>query len=75
MADDDEAARKARADSLRQRIASLKPNQVKPDEASDNDSETDNSGLDKHGPDQEAPLGESPREFVQRKMRELDNKT
>jgi hypothetical protein len=74
MADDDEAARKARADSLRQRIASLKPNQVKPDEASDNDSETDSSGLNENGPD-EAPLGESPREFVQRKMRELDNKT
>jgi len=72
MADDDEAARKARADSLRQRIASLKPNQVKPDDASDNDSETD--ALNENGPD-EAPLGESPREFVQRKMRELDNKT
>ncbi len=75
MADDDEAARKARAEYLRQRIAGLKTNQTKPDEVSDSDPETDSSSLDKNGPDQEAPLGESPREFVQRKMRELDNKT
>lgn len=75
MADDDEAARKARADSLRQRIASLKPNQTKPDSVSASDSETDSSDLDKDELDQKAPLGESPREFVQRKMRELDNKT
>jgi hypothetical protein len=68
MADDDEAGRKAKAESLRQRIASLKPNQTASDEVSEDDSETDSSG-------KEAPLGESPREFINRKMRELDNKT
>jgi hypothetical protein len=68
MADDDEAARKARAESLRQRIASLKSDQTASEEVSEDDSETDSNG-------EEAPLGESPREFIHRKMRELDNKT
>lgn len=77
MADDDEAARKARAEALRQQIASLKPNQTKAVEESEDDSEPDSSdhGSEKQAADKEAPSGESPREFVQRKMRELDNKT
>jgi hypothetical protein len=77
MADDDEAARKARAESLRQQIARLKPNQTKAVEESEDDSEPDSSdpGSEKQAADKEAPSGESPREFVQRKMRELDNKT
>jgi len=76
MADDDEAARKARAASLRQQIASLKPNQTKAVEPSEDDSEADSSGPDKNeqAEEEEAPLGESPREFVRRRMRELDNK-
>lgn len=77
MADVDEAARKARAESLRQQIASLRPSQTKADEVSAGDSEPDSSdpGCEKQAANQEAPAGESPREFVQRRMRELDNKT
>lgn len=77
MADDDEAARKARAESLRQQIASLRPGQTKAVEESEDDSEADSnsSGSEKQAADKEALAGESPREFVQRRMRELDNKT
>ena len=73
MADDDEAARKARADSLRQQIESLKPNQPKFGQTSQEDSATDAGATDLERPaaDEETP-GESPREFVQRRMRELD---
>jgi hypothetical protein len=75
MADDDEEARKARAASLREKIASLKPDQTKAVEGSEDDSETDNSGIDEQAAEEEAPSGESPREFVHRRMRELDKKT
>ena len=77
MADDDEAARKARAESLRQQIASLKPNQTNAVEESEDDSEPDGSDSrsEKQAADKETPSDESPREFVHRRMRELDNKT
>jgi hypothetical protein len=77
MADDDEEARKARAASLREKIASLKSNQTNAAERSEDDSETDNSGpdSDEQAAEEEAPSGESPREFVHRRMRELDKKT
>jgi hypothetical protein len=77
MADDDEAARNARAESLRQQISSLSPGQTKAVGESEDDSETDSCGSvsEKQAADKEAHPGESPREFVQRRMRELDNKT
>lgn len=67
MTNDDEAARRARADGLRQRIAAIKSG-AKPREVA-GDSETSQTAGDE---EETAPLGESPREFVQRKMRELD---
>ena len=70
---DDEAARKARAESLRQKIASLKSGQTDPVEASENESESESGGHDTTV-DKETPSGESPREFINRRMRELDNK-
>ena len=75
MADDDEAARKERAAALRQRIASLKPH-PKPVEISEDDSEADSRDAadNRDAVDREAPSDESPREFVQRRMRELNNK-
>lgn len=73
MAVDDEAARKARAASLRERIASLKSGKTNPVEAAENDSESVSAGPDE-AMDEEAPSGESPREFVHRRMKELDNK-
>jgi hypothetical protein len=71
MANDDEAGRRARADSLRQRIAALKTGRTGPEVAAD---EADTSGpLGKRKTDHETiSPAESPREFVQRKMRELD---
>ena len=74
MADDDEAARKARAESLRRQIANLKSGRTNPVEASENDSESESNGPEKTV-DKDAPSGESPREFVHRRMRELDDKT
>ena len=76
MADDDEAARKARADSLRQQMASLKLNQTKPAQPAEEDSETDSgvSDLKKNATNKETPAKESPREFVHRRMRELEKK-
>jgi hypothetical protein len=71
MKDDDEAARRARAAALRQRIAALKPVGRRSETAKD-DSETSGLRPDKKPGDEAAPLGESPREFVNRKMRELD---
>lgn len=60
MSSEDEAARKARAEDLRQRIAELT---VPP--ASDSAQEVDpNSETDREQ--------ETPREFVERRMRELD---
>jgi hypothetical protein len=74
MADDDEAARRARAAALRQRIAGLKPGRTNPTQASENESESDQTDPGETV-DQEALPGESPREFIHRRMRELDKKT
>lgn len=76
MADDDEEARKARAASLRQQIARLNPNQAKPLEGSADGAETAGSETDEVAQvvDEETPSGESPREFIHRRMRDLDNK-
>lgn len=71
MTNDDEAARRAKAEALRQRIARLKSGQKQSESAAD-DSEAANTGSEHKRDDEAAPLGESPREFVQRKMRELD---
>jgi hypothetical protein len=71
MKDDDEAARRARADALRQRIAALKPG-LRHSETAAEDSESPGSRRDKKPGDEATPEGESPREFVNRKMRELD---
>jgi len=62
MTNDDEATRKARAESLRRRLR-----QVRSAEA---DTETEASK--KNEPKAEAPKDESPREFIHRRMRELD---
>ena len=71
MTNDDEAGRRAKAEALRQRIARLKSGQ-KQSENEGEDSEAANAGSEHKRDDDAAPLGESPREFVQRKMRELD---
>jgi hypothetical protein len=73
MANDDEAARRARADSLRQRIATLKSGHTAA-KVPESDSEASGRSSEIKPADETAPLGESPREFVQRKMRELDRK-
>ena len=71
MAKDDEAARLARARALRKRIAALKSGQTRL-EVSENDTKTLNRGSDQKPDDDTTPLDESPREFVRRRMRELD---
>ena len=71
MAHDDEAARRARADSLRQRIAALKTGQTGPEVATDEANTSGPLGKQKTDEETRSPA-ESPREFVQRKMRELD---
>jgi hypothetical protein len=71
MAKDDEAARLARARALRKRIAALKSGQTRL-EVSENDTKTPNRGSDQKPGDDTTPLDESPREFVRRRMRELD---
>ena len=71
MGNDDEAARRARASALRQRIASLKSGETKP-EHSEDQSKTQGPGSNEKPGVETTPLGESPREFVHRKMRELD---
>jgi hypothetical protein len=58
MASDDEAARKARADRLRTHIASSKKAAEVPASATDS-------------PSSKPAKTESPREFVERRMREL----
>jgi hypothetical protein len=59
MSTDDEAARKARAERLREEIDKLVSPEGKPEE------ETGQP---------EAPPAESPRDFIHRRMRELDQK-
>ena len=72
MANDDEAARRARAAALRQRITALKSTEKK-SEASEKDSRTQGSGSKKKKTDDDATPAESPREFIDRRMRELDH--
>jgi hypothetical protein len=71
MANDDEAARLARARALRKRIAALKSGQTRL-EVSENDTKTPSRRSDQKPGDDTTPLDESPREFVHRRMRELD---
>ena len=73
MTNDDEAARRAKAEALRQRIAKLKPGQKRP-EVPEEDSEAANADGEHKRDGESAPLGESPREFVHRRRRELDHK-
>jgi hypothetical protein len=74
MADDDEAARKARAEDLRQRIADLTSGETKAVQVSVDDSEAESSDAtdDTQLANKETPLDVSPREFIQRRMRELN---
>lgn len=71
MAIDDDAARRARAEGLRQRIAALKSGQATPAIAAD-DSKSSAVDSNQKADDETIPSNESPREFVHRRMRELD---
>jgi hypothetical protein len=68
---DDDAARRARAEGLRQRIATLKSGQTAPAIAADDSNSAAVNGKQKTD-DETTPSDESPREFVHRRMRELD---
>jgi hypothetical protein len=70
MANDDESERVARAAALRQRIAALKSDHEA--EGGKDDSRVANGGSDEKANDEVARPGESPREFIHRRMRELD---
>ena len=65
---DDEAARKARAESIRERISGItnKP------EAQEGGGKTGSSG--DATSEEQHPSGENPREFIHRRMHELDEK-
>jgi hypothetical protein len=72
MTQDDAAARKAKAERLRKEIETLTE--------SDDEAEDAGAPMEGHGEDGEttpkgAPAGESPRDFIQRRMRQLDEKT
>lgn len=71
MANDDKAARLARASALRERIAALKSGQTRL-EVSEEDAKTPSRDSDQKPDEDTTPLDESPREFVHRRMRELD---
>jgi hypothetical protein len=64
MPDDDEAARKSRADDLRKRIDSLKHEQS-------GGAETNAAPREESEPS-DGGKGVSPRDFINEKMRELD---
>jgi hypothetical protein len=73
MAHDDEAARKARAEQLRRQILNLKSGDAEAVETSEDKSEAEsNAKKDKHLTDKEAPQPVSPRDFIHRRMRELE---
>jgi hypothetical protein len=74
MANDDEAARKARAESLRKRIGELVSSDTESEEVSEGGSETESAHLvnDKEHADQKAPSDQNLRELIDRRMRELD---
>jgi len=61
MSQDDETARKIRAQKLRAQISKLR----KPDAAGESDSAEEEESEPQHG--------KSPREFIEERMRELDN--
>ena len=65
MKDDEKEAQKARAKSLRQEIAKLTNQETSVN--TESDSETCSDALRK-----DTPLKETPRSFVERRMRELD---
>lgn len=71
MANDDEATRLARANAIRERIGALKSGQAKPED-SENDSKTSSPLSDQKPANDTTPVNESPREFIHRRMRELD---
>ena len=70
MEKDDEAARKARAESLMQEIArrSSPPSETGPKESEAEDKQTS-----KEKDVEESPPAESPRDFIHRRMHELDH--
>lgn len=72
---DDEEARRAKAQSLRERIARLRsPGESRAGGEADDDSETQSPPgevTNEHAP-ADAPKHESPRDFIHRRMRELD---
>ena len=72
MAKDDEAARIARANELRNRIAGLASGQLKPEDSKAGDKSSRKSA--KRTADDDPPAAENPREFIERRMRELDRK-
>lgn len=71
---DDEEARRAKAQSLRERIARLRSPGERAGGEADDDSETQSSpgeATNERAP-ADAPKHESPRDFIHRRMRELD---
>jgi hypothetical protein len=62
MTQDDEAARKSRAQKLRGQISKLKKDETEEEKVPDPREE----------PEKQPHLGKSPREFIQERMRELD---
>ena len=65
MKNDDEAARKARAEALRRKIAQL----TNPEEDETGRDSAHETGFESH---LDSSAKESPRHFVERRMRELD---
>ena len=72
MSKDDEATRVARANQWRNRIAELTSGQLKPDDAEDDGKAKGRSV--KQTEDDDTSANENQREFVERRMRELDRK-
>jgi len=65
MSGDDEVARRERAEKLRAQISRYKKKDNVPD---------DESSAEPEEPRSDSHAGKSPREFIQEKMRELDEK-
>ncbi len=72
MAKDDKAAQKARAESLRREIDEIDSTQ--PDEKNSGAETSRARASDNMHKPEDAPPKESPRDFVQRRMRELNEK-
>ncbi len=58
MAKDDQADRDSKAEKLREQISKLK--------------DKDNAGAEKESPDPADPQTKSPRDFINKRMREMD---